>query len=116
MAHALRQVTFVLTALAFLFAQAGAPVMAMPMDGAISSPCAESQHPCPDGQIPMDHGSKQPCDMFACTVSPLVALLPGIVALREVPAVIHFGPRTPTLVTSATPVPDPFPPKTLALI
>lgn len=116
MTHPLRQLVFVLTALAFVFAQAGGPVMAMPMDSAISSPCTQNQHPCPDGQMPMDHGSKQPCDMFACTVSPLVALLPGIVALREVPAVVHLVPRTPTLVTSATPAPDPFPPKTLALI
>lgn len=113
---ALRQLTFVLTALAFLFAQAGAPVMAMPMDGAISSPCTQSQHPCPDGQMPMDHGSKLPCGMLACTVSPLVAVLPGIVAPREVPAVTYFVPRTPTLVTSATPAPDPFPPKIFVLI
>lgn len=116
MIRALRQLTFVLTTLAFVFAQAGEPVMAMPMDSAISSPCTQNQHPCPDGQMPMDHGSKLPCDMFACTVSPLVALLPGIVALREVPAVVHFVPRISTLVTSATPTPDPFPPKILALI
>lgn len=113
---ALRQLTFVLTALAFLFAQAGAPVMAMSVDGATSSPCAQSQHPCPDEQMPMDHGSKLPCDIFACTASPMVALLPGVVALRQAPAVIRFVPRTPIFVTSATPAPDPFPPKALALI
>ncbi len=116
MIRALRQLTFVLTALAFVFAQAGGPVMAMPMDSTISSPCTQNQHPCPDGQMPMDHGSKLPCDMFACTASPMVVLLPGIIAPLEAPALIHFMPRTSTLVTSATSAPDPFPPKILALI
>jgi hypothetical protein len=112
---ALRQLAFVLTALAFLFAQAGVPVLAMPM-GATSSPCAQGQHPCPDGQMPMDHGSKLPCDVFACTASPMAALLPGVEALRQLPAVIRLVPRVPTLATSATPAPDPFPPKARAFI
>lgn len=110
---ALRQLAFVLTALAFLFAQAGVPVMATPMG---SSPCAQGQHPCPDEQMPMDHGSKLPCDVFACTASPMAALLPGVEALRQVPAVIRLVPRVPTLATSATPAPDPFLPKARALI
>lgn len=116
MIPALKRLTFILATLAFLFAQASVPVMAMPANGAAMAPHANMGHPCPDTHMPMNDGAGLPCSSFACAASPVVALLPDVIVLRVAPVASRFVPWTPIVHAGGTPAPDPLPPKTPALI